>query len=463
MNEAPIPSILANFSYYEKQKLDSYRKSFEEDMASELRALFNSEWFILTVKQFAAGKGYRFTGVVEINIRLMTGGTVKVPSPKFVKVKSKKKKRGRKKKRTPGATRHFALELLGLRKKNSPNLEFLMAQSAVISPSFEIAARLLKSFGIECSPDFVCKTTYRLSDKLMTNRTTISLDGSEKQSGLKLLICVDGGRVRIRENKKGRIPKGKKRRGYHTDWREPYLFTINTYNQAGELSQKTFPLYDASMKKLDDVFELLYQHLKQFNLEEAKEITFCADNGNGIWSRITKLAKRLRLKKWHEVLDYTHAKQNFQEVLDLLWHSRGISYDDCMKAVDELKQMLWQGDINAIREKVADMLKGVRARKTALAKIDNYFEAHHRFQYSKFDSLGTPIGSGAVESAIRRIINLRIKGAGIFWKKMNPEKMMFIRSGFLSGRWEIIQKNYLKMIRNELNVSWLELDEAAGF
>ena len=35
-------------------------------------------------------------------------------------------------------------------------------------------------------------------------------------------------------------------------------------------------------------------------------------------------------------------------------------------------------------------------------------------EYAKLKSRGLPIGSGAVESGIRRVINLRLKGPGIF-------------------------------------------------
>jgi len=455
-------SIQDNFAEYEKQKLKAYQKTFEKDIERDLNDLMRSASFILQIKLLAGRKGYRFTEMVELDVRLITGGIIKVLSPKFVKAKQKgRKKRGRKKKRNPGATKHFALEILGFENKNSPNLTFLIAQNAIVAPSFEIASQLLRSTGIECSPDFVRKTTYRLSDILMENRTTISLDGSEKQPGLKLLICIDGGRLRIRKNKKGRIETGKQRHGYYADWKEPHLFTINTYNKSGELEQQLAPLYDASMENLDGTFELLYQYLTQFNLEDAAEITFCADNGNGIWPRIQELAKRLQLKNHYEVLDYTHAKQNFHEVLELLWYSRDITANNYDKVVDELKNLLWQGDIEGIRDKVEELLYRTKVKKTALKKIDNYFEHSHRFQYSKFDKLGLPIGSGVVESAIRRVINLRIKGPGIFWKRINSERMLFMRSAFLCGRWEIMQNNYLQLARKEFEVKDLEEEIAA--
>ncbi len=50
-----------------------------------------------------------------------------------------------------------------------------------------------------------------------------------------------------------------------------------------------------------------------------------------------------------------------------------------------------------------------------------------------------PIGSGAMESAIRRVVNLRLKGAGIHWCHQTPEAMIRLRSYFKSGRWNMLK------------------------
>ena len=47
-----------------------------------------------------------------------------------------------------------------------------------------------------------------------------------------------------------------------------------------------------------------------------------------------------------------------------------------------------------------------------------------------------PIGSGAVESAIRRVINQRLKAPGMFWRRENIESMLFMRAQALSSRWD---------------------------
>ncbi|CAK0772574.1 hypothetical protein CCP4SC76_5580019 [Gammaproteobacteria bacterium] len=48
-----------------------------------------------------------------------------------------------------------------------------------------------------------------------------------------------------------------------------------------------------------------------------------------------------------------------------------------------------------------------------------------------------------VESAIRRVINLRLKAPGTFWLKKMVECFLFLRSQLISGRWEIFMATLL--------------------
>ena len=75
----------------------------------------------------------------------------------------------------------------------------------------------------------------------------------------------------------------------------------------------------------------------------------------------------------------------------------------------------------------------------AMAEDLGYLEKHEdhgHLDYARCRGRGLPIGSGAVESAIRRVINLRIKGPGILWEEENAEAMVVLRAAALSGRWE---------------------------
>ena len=46
------------------------------------------------------------------------------------------------------------------------------------------------------------------------------------------------------------------------------------------------------------------------------------------------------------------------------------------------------------------------------------------------------IGSGAIESAVRRVINLRVKSNAIYWLRDNAETMIRLRAWIKSGRSE---------------------------
>ena len=47
-----------------------------------------------------------------------------------------------------------------------------------------------------------------------------------------------------------------------------------------------------------------------------------------------------------------------------------------------------------------------------------------------------PIGSGQVESAVRRVINLRFKAPGSFWTETTVSGLMHLRAAFKAGRWD---------------------------
>ncbi|RCJ42041.1 hypothetical protein A6770_35295 [Nostoc minutum NIES-26] len=48
----------------------------------------------------------------------------------------------------------------------------------------------------------------------------------------------------------------------------------------------------------------------------------------------------------------------------------------------------------------------------------------------------TAIGSGAIESLIRQVVNLRIKGNSKFWLKENAEIMLHLRCQWIAGSWD---------------------------
>ena len=87
----------------------------------------------------------------------------------------------------------------------------------------------------------------------------------------------------------------------------------------------------------------------------------------------------------------------------------------------------------------------------------NYLTRHSeagRLRYDCFRNRGVPQGSGAIESTIRRVINLRLKGSSIYWTEKNAEAVFQLRAAAVSGRWEEIVEHTREAIAKDRRTHW---------
>jgi hypothetical protein len=84
-------------------------------------------------------------------------------------------------------------------------------------------------------------------------------------------------------------------------------------------------------------------------------------------------------------------------------------------------------------------MKNVGYDKQEVTRVIEYLRKHGEaghMDYPMYSLSGLPLGSGSIESAMRRVVNQRLKGNGIFWKPDNAECLLAIRSSILSHRWD---------------------------
>jgi hypothetical protein len=77
-----------------------------------------------------------------------------------------------------------------------------------------------------------------------------------------------------------------------------------------------------------------------------------------------------------------------------------------------------------------------------------------RLRYNRFRRRGVPMGSGAIESTIRRVIKLRLKGRGISWTEDNAEAVFQLRAAVVSGRWEEILEHTRGAMAKDRRTEW---------
>ena len=67
---------------------------------------------------------------------------------------------------------------------------------------------------------------------------------------------------------------------------------------------------------------------------------------------------------------------------------------------------------------------------------------------------GIPCGSGAIESAIRRVINQRLKSNAMYWRQENAEAVFAVRATLLCDRWEETLTRVRHSMARDRRLAW---------
>jgi len=265
------------------------------------------------------------------------------------------------------------------------------------------------------------------------------LPAGQELAGKRVAAQIDGGRMRLRKvtrKQKGRGKKKRQRRRYQADWREPKLLILFEVDERGRMKAGTKPWIDGTFGGPDEAMELLAFHLHQLGAERAEVVTFVADGAPWVWERLDWVQGRVGLAagKVRRVLDWCHAVHNVSLALEAL----GLGEGERRRLYRKLRRWLrrgWPGLV--VRE--LEALGKARGWPEALGQPLGYLRKHMaagHLAYGAFRRQGLPLGSGAVESAIRRVINLRLKGPGLMWLAGNAEGALVLRAAAVTGRWE---------------------------
>jgi hypothetical protein len=102
-------------------------------------------------------------------------------------------------------------------------------------------------------------------------------------------------------------------------------------------------------------------------------------------------------------------------------------------------RLLLQDQVEQVIVAVRDLCRG-RHSKAIRTQLDYFIKHQSRMAYAKLTAMKLPIGSGAIESAVRRVINLCLKGAGLFWCRASAEAILLLRSYYKAGRWKMLKQ-----------------------
>ena len=360
----------------------------------------------------------------------------------------------------------------GFGKGCSPALQSRVARQGALSPSLKRAQQELERNGLRINVKTVERITRQCGEGLLALRRhelmqwrAGKLPAGTELADQRVSVQIDGGRTKLRgelrprshdaedlnedglpqENTPGRSKKRAKKT-FDAEWREPKLVTIFVHDEKGRMKKKSQALIEGSFLGPDAIAELVAMHLHRLGAAQALSVTFVSDGAPWIWDRLPTIVKRANLKNVtvHEVLDCCHAAHHISLALAAL----GLNEKERMPLYREHRTLLRNGQWRRVVEELTELAGDSVAHEgleTELAYLRKHGEAG-RLKYPHFRSLGLPLGSGAIESSIRRVINSRLKGNGIFWRAANAEAMLQVRSQVISDRWD----NRIKQMRRHL-------------
>jgi hypothetical protein len=338
-----------------------------------------------------------------------------------------------------GKGSYFGLVLLGVCDRCTPALASEVAQLAAALSSFEDAQARLRQMGVNMSIRRITTVAYHFAQRARSRQELEGMGIEGSLAGKRVVISTDGGRVRIRKNKRGQKTK-KGRSRYRTDWREPKLLVIYVVDEKGRLTQEFAPVIDGTLQGPDEVFRLIEFYLSQLEIGRAAEVLFIADGAKWIWQRVTQLWQRLGLTgiRCRELVDFYHVVEHVYALaaLNTSWRA-----SQRKRWATRQRRRLWRGELKAFLQEVERICRGKRDKRWARERDYLLRNARAgRLDYAKARRAKMPIGSGTMESAIRRVVNLRLKGAGIFWHEEHAEQMLLLRTYYKSKHWQVLTR-----------------------
>jgi hypothetical protein len=345
-----------------------------------------------------------------------------------------------------GAGLYPELAVLGISEGSSPALISLVGRQCALLPSYQIAQQELAVRGTVLNIKVVHRLARQLGAAVLTCRTRDLLRWRAGQltpgtelAGRRVAAMIDGGRTRVRTvicKQKGRGKGKKQRRRYQAEWREPKLLIIFEIDEQGRMKKGTRPLLDGTFAGPDEAMELLAFHLHRLGATQAQVVAFVADGAPWVWERLEWVARRVGLQRGRvvRVLDWCHAVHNLSLALQAL----GLGEPERQQRYQELRGWLRQGWHGLLLQEL-ERLGEAADHPAGLAQPLGYLRKHAaagHLDYPRLRRCGLPQGSGAIESAIRRVINLRLKGPGLMWQKENAEGALALRAAAVTDRWE---------------------------
>ncbi len=171
----------------------------------------------------------------------------------------------------------------------------------------------------------------------------------------------------------------------------------------------------------------------EYHIDHLRTLVFIGDGAKWIWNWADDFYSDAV-----QILDYYHASEHLHEFADCYFQDS----EQKQKWVDEQKKLLMRDNVKCVIKNIQNLekTKNKKAEIKRMKLIGYYQRNHKRMMYKTFIDRGYLIGSGAIESAHRHVLQQRLKLSGQRWTMDGLQQMANLRAVYKSKDWDIIKE-----------------------
>jgi hypothetical protein len=230
----------------------------------------------------------------------------------------------------------------------------------------------------------------------------------------------------------------------HKQWVEAKTLVIGTVQPPQRQAAGTLAIHTTDLSYFSRVAEC-HLFTAQAGMETARRGTASAGRVAGVldgalWEQGFLAVQRPDAVR---ILDWPHAVGYLAKVAQALY---GVGTKETHAWLAAQRETLLHGDPEVVLHRLRGLQEDLTLQAgdgppppalAVLTDATDYLSTRRAMlRYAEFRAAGYPIGSGAVESANKLVVEARLKGAGMHWALAHVNPLLALRGMACSDRWE---------------------------
>ncbi len=329
-----------------------------------------------------------------------------------------------------GSTRSVTDILMDIEnKKLCPLLRYWCCLLGTVAPFSEASDILRKITGVYVSSKDIKSITEGIGKEIMQQHNRdihkIKLDEDGKIEPANININKGFGKNIYLETDGCLIPTSE-------GWKECKTLLLFETKKEGDKNILLNKQYFSSLGDINYFKRQVKARLENYCKNNEVNLICIGDGADWIWN----MMKELVPQRVTEILDWYHIEEKVWQLANELYPD---NKEKINLFVEEQLEWLKKGNTDVVIQNLLELKNREKDRLKfeLIDKLLRYIEKNkHRMKYDLFKEKGYCIGSGAIESANKYVVQRRLKLSGIRWKPENAEYMAHLRADYINRNLE---------------------------